>query len=173
MHVTAKAWDKKLLQHDSYGSQTSYQRAAQWLARCRGVADWGGSTGHLGRHLPASVAYHVVDGTLQHPSTVLADLATYTTPTDGIALRHVLDCTFEWAAVLRNAIRACESRLVVITFTPDADVSHIEKLKSGWPVWHFNPNDLRAFMRPFLVREEMVTETHPERIYYLERPCVS
>jgi hypothetical protein len=75
--------------------------------------------------------------------------------------------------VLANAVESFQRRMVVVTFTPDAPVTSLAKFKSGWPVWHFNPEDVRKRMGYFLVREEQVHVTHPERIYYLERKCAS
>lgn len=170
-HCTPQAWHAKLLQHPSYGSQTSYRRAAQWVGGCPTVDDWGGSFGHLRHYLPGDVRYRVIDGTPQHADTVLADLAQFTAPADGIVLRHVLDMTPDWAPVLANALRAFRRRMAVVTFTPDTVETRIVKIKSGWPVWAFNPDDLRRAMAEFLVGEETVHETHPERIYYLARPA--
>jgi hypothetical protein len=58
---------------------------------------------------------------------------------------------------------------VVVTFTPAARVSHVARLKSGWPIWHFNPADLRREMGEYLVSDELLLTSHPEHIYYLER----
>lgn len=174
-YVTPMPW-KALLQHPVYGERETYRCAADWLEPCRVVADWGGAQGHLAEYLAPSCGYLRVDGTLQsRPGTcqILADLANFHERTEGIALRHVLDMTEEWLAVLRNALRAFTRRLVVVTFTPDVPVTQLVKRKSGWPLWHFNPDDLRAEMGPLLVREQVVQTSHPERVYYLERPCAS
>lgn len=168
-HVTPQVWHATRLQHPSYGSPTSYRLAAQWVEGCRTVDDWGGSFGFLRHFLPGDVRYRVIDGTTQHADTVLADLTTFAEPADGIVLRHVLDMARDWPQVLENALAAFQRRLVVVTFTPDAPTSHIHKMKSGWPVWSFNPDDLRRAMGPLLVGEDRLHESHPERLYYLER----
>lgn len=175
-HVTPAIWSARLLQHPRYGSEETYRLAAAWVCECAEVADWGGGTGFLRHLLPASVRYRCVDGTLRPPmkhAQVLADLATYREPSEAIVLRHVVDMTEDWQAVLANALAAFRRRLVVITFTPDAETTHLAKRKSGWPIWHFNPDDLRARMRPFLVCDEARQTSHPERVYLLERPCAS
>jgi hypothetical protein len=172
--ATVSPWHEKTLQHPSYGSEETYRLAAHWMRPCSEVADWGGSAGYLRRFLDPGTRYHVVDGTAQCEGTTVADLANYREPADGIVLRHVLDNTPEWERVLANALAAFRTRLAIVTFTPDAPVTTIGKMKSGWPVWHFNPADLIALMGSALVAFEEVRVTHPERVFYLERrPCAS
>ena len=169
-HVTPIAWPYDEAQ---YGAFETYRRAAAWLGWCGDVADWGGAGGAFGKWLPFKVAYRNVDGTLQRPGSVLADLTDYHEPSDGILLRHVLDNTPEWEPILANALAAFRSRMVVVTFVPEGPETNRITRKSGWPYWQFNPDDLRAAMAPFLVRDEAVQTTHPERVYYLQRqPCV-
>ncbi len=166
--VTTKPW-RRSLQHPRYATAETYHRAAWWLQDCPTVADWGGSTGFFGTCLPKTVAYTVVDGTEQGPGQILADLTTYHEPSDGILLRHVLDCTADWRPILANALAAFRQRLVVITSTPAAAVTAIVHIKSGWPIWQFNPDDLRAVMGDLLVLEATIETSHPEHLYYLER----
>ncbi len=168
-YVTAAPW-RASLQHPQYGTRDTYRLAAAWLQHCPTVADWGGSTGFFGTCLPAGVRYTVVDGTHQVAGQVLADLATYHAPSAGILLRHVLDMTPQWALVLQNALRAAQERVVVVTFTPPVADTHVVHVKSGWPIWHFNPDDLRAVMGAWLVDDETLMTTHPEHVYYLARP---
>lgn len=168
-HATPQPWHVGRLQHPSYGSESSYRKVAEWVGVCAEIHDWGGSTGFLRHFLPGDRHYRVVDGTSQYPGTTVIDLTQHTQPAQSVVLRHVLDNTFNWQAVLDNALLAFQRRMAVVTFTPDADETHVVKLKSGWPIWRFNPNDLRKCMGGLLVREECVCDTHPERIYYLER----
>lgn len=151
-----------------YGAVESYQIAAAWLSVCAEVADWGAGGRFFQGFLPADVRYRAVDGTLQIRTDALADLATFQEPSEGILLRHVVDNTPAWRSVLRNAIASFTRRLVVVTYTPDVNTTRIDHLESGWPVWHFNPSDLRAEMGPLRVREIM-TAAAPERVYLLER----
>lgn len=171
--VTPTPW-RVNLQHQVYGSTTTYQMAAEWLSPCATVADWGGGFGHFQSYLPTTTAYTLVDGTQQVEGQVLADLAHYRTPSEGILLRHVLDMTEDWFSVLYNALSAFTYRMAVITFTEDAlePVENV-KIKSGWPVRRFNPDTLRWLMLPHLVKDEAVKTSHPERVYLLEKPCVS
>lgn len=168
MHLTSTPWSRGLV-HDRYGTDDTYRLAAAWLQGCRDVADWGAGSCYFRRFLAPSVRYVAIDGTANSPDVVLADLATYRGETDGIMLRHVVDMTEQWRDVLLNALASFLRRMVVITFTPDAPRTIIRKIKSGWPIWSFNPDDLRAVMGPFLIRDERRHTSHPERVYYLER----
>ena len=166
-HVTPLAWPYDEAQ---YGADETYRRAAVWLGPCAAVADWGGATGAFSRWLPPAVAYTVIDGTLQRPDGVLADLTDYHERSDGILLRQVLDNTPDWRPILENALAAFLTRLVVVTFVPEGPQTHCIDRKSGWPYWQFHADDLRARMQPYLVHDEAVPTTHPEHVYYLERP---
>lgn len=167
-YVTPVPWHLSY-QHPWYGTEETYRRAAAWLIDCEAIADWGGGSGHFGRFLNPNVNYVVIDGTLQGGPQVLADLASYHEPCEGIMLRHVLDMTEDWRNVLANALRSFQRRMVVITFSAEADRTHVTRIKGGWPMTRFALTELRAAMAPHLVRDEQIRTSHPERIYYLER----
>ena len=162
-----------------YGAADTYRLAADWLQTCPTVADWGGGTGFFRPFLPNSVRYTRVDGTQQpdrmaraltgNDVQVLADLTTYREPSDGILLRHVLDNTDEWQPILANALTAFRQRLVVVTYTPAATMTTVVRHEHGWPVRHFDHEDLIGAMGSLLVRFAFVPTSHPERVYYLER----
>jgi hypothetical protein len=134
------------------------------------IADWGAGSGFFRLFVDHGTRYIPIDGTPRDlPNFVLADLARYRQPSGGILLRHVVDMTEDWRLVLENAMAAFRRRMVIITFTPDAESTHVSKRKSGWPVWHFNPDDLRHVMGTALVRDYALQTSHPERIYLLER----
>jgi hypothetical protein len=153
-----------------YGTLDTYHLAADWLKDCTDVADWGGSLGFFGEVLPKSIPYTIVDGTAQSDHQVMADLLDYHVKSDGILLRHVLDHTRDWKRLLHNAMDASR-KLVVVTFTPNSTTgsSYLIEKKSGWPIWRFNPLDIRAEMGDRLVKDETVATSHPERVYYLDR----
>lgn len=166
--VTPVPW-KASLQHPRYATEDTYRLSAGWLKDCATVADWGGSTGFFGTCLPPSVAYTVVDGTLQVTDQVLADLLTYREPSDGILLRHVLEINVDWRTILRNALAAFRQRLVVVTHTPSAAQTTYVKHKSGWPIHNLSAVELVDEMGAHLVKVDVVQTSHPERVYYLER----
>ena len=166
------AWGPNL-QHPQYGTPDTYQLAANWLAGCPTVADWGGGTGHFRHYLPPTVRYTVVDSTQQYTRQVLADLRAYAAPSDGILLRHVLDHNEAWRTILENAMLACRHRIAVVTFTPPAHATRVVKMKSGWPILHFNVDEVRSVMGRWLFADIAVQTSHPEHVYLMERPCAS
>lgn len=176
-HLTPKPWLKP--GKSKYGVEQSYRLAATWLVPCQTVADWGGGGGYFQRFLQPRQRYVLVDGTDQGVAgQVLADLTTYAEPTDGILLRHVLDCTFEWRTVLTNALTAYQQRMVIITSTPNVPETHVNFTQGGWPFIHFNHDDLRREMGPhfktLMVAHPTVDERRRgyimEHIYLLQRP---
>ena len=141
-----------------------------WIIRIiQRRADWGGSTGYFGTLVPSECAYHVVDGTMQVTEQTLADLRTYRQPADGVLLRHVLELNDDWRAILDNALASFDRRMVVVLHTPHASPAMSVKVKSGWPIWHLDYEELRDLMGVHLVRDESVQTTHPEHVFYLER----
>jgi len=158
-----------------YGSDDTYRMAAEWLSGCVQVADWGGCLGYFQNFLPKETHYTVVDGTSHEgwpPNWIVADLAKYSEPSQGILLRHVLEMTPSWREVLDNALAAFTERMVVVTFTPDVPRTRLATNHLTWPVHHFAHGlDLIPQMRPYLIRYESITvkKTLPERVYYLEK----
>lgn len=152
-----------------YGDHESYRRIATWLAPCSTVADWGGGMGRLRKWLPQTTKYVLIDGTSQARRQVLVDLRHYHGLSSGLALRHVLDATDGWELVLGNALAAFQYRAAIVTWTPDAERTHVVRTADGWAVRWFNPEDLRERCAPYLVKEERLIQRHPERIYYLEK----
>lgn len=171
--VTPKPW-KHLLQHECYGTAETYRLAAEWLGHCPTVADWGGGSGVFRTFLPPSVHYTLVDGTLTTTDQVLADVTAYHEPSDGILVRHVLELNVDWRTILQNALAAFRQRMVVVTHTPwDAETAYV-KHKSGWPIHNLSQCDVVDAIWPQIVKKVYhVQTTHPETVYYLEKPCGS
>jgi len=175
-HATKIPWETKV-KGSRYGTDDTYRMAAMWLKGCMVVADWGGAQGHFRQFLPKHARYRLVDGTKQVEGTVVADLATYTEPSDGILLRHVLEMTDDWRQVLQNAVNAFQYRMVVVTFTPHVPKTKVVTHHLTWPVYHFNHDeDLIPLMQPFIKKvvdgtwkDEHFRKSIPERVYYLER----
>lgn len=164
-HCTPDAWlnpGKK-----RYGILASYRLAAQWLGPCKTVADWGGGGGYFRDFLKQKQVYTLVDGTDQGvKGQVLADLINYREPSEGILLRHVIDCTPDWRPVLRNALDAFTKRLVVITSTPESEVTRIHHTVNGWPFTFFNHEELIAEFHGMLRRTTKVNPSDEDRPYY-------
>ena len=169
--VSARAWPAPTSGDHYYGDHETYRLAALWMESCAAVDDWGGGFGVLRQFLKAGTAYRLIDGTAHGAVDVLTDLRAWRESADGIVLRHVLDCTQDWQLVLANAIMAFRKRLVVVTYTPDAAATGVVRKDKGfWPLRRFNPGDLRQMMGTLLVQDYPLYTTHPERVYFLEKP---
>lgn len=183
-HATDIPWITKV-EGPRYGSDDTYRRAANWLYPCQSVADWGGGRGYYARFTHAGQTYLLVDGTKDFdevPFSIapfhfeLANLKDYHGASEGILLRHVLEMTHDWDAVLRNALMAFSKRMVIVTFTPRVKKTHLAKHHLTWPVYHFNAiRDLIPQMGSYLKNFEDLNTvfpghgTLPERVYYLEK----
>lgn len=102
-----------------YGDDTTYRIAAEFLAPCATVEDWGCGKGWMRQFIPTG--YRGIDGSRTPFADQIADLTTYRSNVAGIVLRHVLEHNYDWAAILTNAAASATERLVVILFTPPAD----------------------------------------------------
>lgn len=165
--VTPSPWLKP--KKGRYGIVESYRVAADWLRPCRTVADWGCGGGYFERYLSPNQRYIPIDGTRQIHGQILADLATYEGESDGIMLRHVVDCTNDWRAVLLNVVRRFRRRAVVITFTPMVERTLVAWREGGWTFMHFDHNELLDLMEPFVVDRIDVEPGDGERRYETER----
>lgn len=103
------------------GTETM-QVGAEWLAGCTLVEDWGCGWGGLREFVP-SARYRGVDGTQSGFADEVVDLETYRSDVDGLFMRAVLEHNRGWATVLDNAVASFRKRMVLILFTPMADVT--------------------------------------------------
>lgn len=99
-----------------YGDTVTYEMAAEFLADCETVADWGCGAGGFKRF--CKTKYIGVDGSDTPFADVKADLTTYYEASDGILLRHVLEHDYDWQLILENALSAARKKLVLVLFTP-------------------------------------------------------
>ncbi len=87
------------------------------------MEDWGCGQCWFRRYLNPSVRYKGIDGSRGTGLDELADLTTYTSRTEGILLRHVLEHNSAWEAILTNALQSFTKRLVIVLFTPFAETT--------------------------------------------------
>lgn len=105
----------------SYGDTTTYGLAAEFLADCKSVADWGTGKGYFQTLRPDAIG---VDGTDTPFADVVADLRTYRRKVGGILLRHVLEHNEDWREIMDNAAWSANAKLCIVLFTPLSDVTH-------------------------------------------------
>ncbi|GFO68531.1 hypothetical protein GMLC_21100 [Geomonas limicola] len=107
-----------------YSDTVTYEMGRDFLADCRVVEDWGTGAGGFKRFRPDAIG---VDGSnTPHAEKKYVDLVNYTSPCEGIFMRHVLEHNYQWQAILRNALGSATKKLCIVLFTPLADTSSRE-----------------------------------------------
>jgi hypothetical protein len=142
------SWDKhyaSLRAREPYGDQASYEMAAEWVSGCDPIEDWGCGKGWLRTVLDNPDAYVGIDGSYTPFAHKFTDLTTYTSKAQGIVLRHVLEHSHQWPAILANALESFTKRLCIVLFTPLADETvllHTEPDYDDVPVYSFKLEDI-------------------------------
>jgi hypothetical protein len=108
---------------------------------------------------------------------MVADLADYTSTTDGLVLRHVLEHDRRWPLILRNALASFRRRMVLVVSTPFVRATAESRRESApdsdaKPIQiHFCRRDLVAEFDgiPFRLEENVATDSPygREHIFYL------
>jgi hypothetical protein len=132
------------------GCDTTYKRGAAYLADVGRVEDWGCGTAYFKRFVPAG-CYWGIDRDPSAACDQTADLASYTSTTDGLFLRHVLEHDLRWRSVLRNALASFRLRMVLVVSTPFVRATAEHRRVEGPTAGAFLP-EIR-FCRGDLVRE--------------------
>ena len=145
-------WDdhyRDLQALEPYGQDESYRLIAEWLSPCASIEDWGCGKGWLRRFIDED-AYRGIDGSCSPFADIVADLTTYTSKVEGIALRHVLEHSDDWPDILANALESFEVRLCIVLFTPLTDETTVlmrEPEYGDVPVISFALDDILAPIR--------------------------
>lgn len=152
-----------------YGAVHTYQVAADWLDGHGTVYDWGCGKGFSKQFFKRS-PWVGIDGTFTDAKQDLADLRM---PCDSILMRHVLENNQDtWQDILKNAIDSFSRRMVLVTFTQFAQVTHVyktERYEHELPYLRFKMSDLTDIMGDLLVFEFAAPTTHPEHVFYLQK----
>jgi hypothetical protein len=154
-----------------YGDSRTYVLGADFL-KGFSVEDWGCGLGWFSRYHQG--AYIGADGSCSKFATVSADLTEYTSKTDGLFMRHILEHNHEWRKVLENALKSFQKRMVLVMFTPFSDETNvIQESVPGIPDISFRKEDLVECFRSLIAREESLktaTQYGYEHVFYLEKP---
>lgn len=106
------------------GPEDSYVLGAAWLRGLR-TSDWGCGTGWSRRYFPDDL-WTGVDGTGgARQKVIIADLATYREPSEGIFMRHVLKHNEDWRTVLANALQSFQKRMFLAIFTAPVPTTRV------------------------------------------------
>jgi glycosyltransferase involved in cell wall biosynthesis len=158
------------------GCDTTFKRAAAYLAGLGRVEDWGCGTAYFKRFVPEG-CYVGIDNDPSADSDLASDLASYTSTSDGIFLRHVLEHDLRWRIILSNALASFRRRMVLVVSTPFVRAT-VENHRVQHPVasgsrpeLHFCRGDLVRALHGISFRlEENVPTDSPfgrEHIFYI------
>ena len=160
------------------GCDTTFKRGSAYLDGVGRVEDWGCGSAYFRRLVPRDSYWGVDRDPALSPDRV-ADLAEYTSATDGLLLRHVLEHDRRWRGILRNALASFRRRMVLVISTPfvratvEADRAGSHADASSAPEIHFCRGDLvREFGGiPFRLEENIRTESPfgREHVFYLRK----
>lgn len=179
--MSTGAWDHvhaDLTEPLGYGEGQTYKLAADWLEGCSPIEDWGCGGGYFSQFVPPE-AYIGVDGSRTPYATVTADLVHYRSTCEGLLLRHVLEHSHEWAAILDNALASFTKRMCIVLFTPlvgRTHVLHTEPEYDNVPVIAFSIDEItehaeRSAVAYFGVSTNPTDDAHygAETMIYLSR----
>jgi hypothetical protein len=143
----------------AYGAYSpTYKAAAEWLAPCVSIEDWGGGLGWFRNFIApngtGTGTYRLVDGTANDYVHEVADLTSYrpVTKPEGILLRHVAEHNLQWRAIIDNLLASFTKRAVVVVYTPftDEPTHDLGDDTSGLrvPTISFNSAEFHAALEP-------------------------
>jgi len=162
-----------------YGNTVTYQKGYDFLKTCKNVEDWGCGTGGFKRFFTDnSCSYIGIDGSNTPFSNIKADLATYTSNTEGLYMRHVLEHNYEWKQVLRNALYSFKEKMCLVLFTPfapeTAEIAHNLKHGVDVPDLSFSKQELISVFNEYPIEyeiESLNTQTGygVEHVIYIQK----
>jgi hypothetical protein len=99
----------------AYSETITHRLAADFLADCSVVEDWGSGVGQFKKYRPDAIC---VDGSDHATVDRKADLVGYVSKCDGIYMRSVLEWNDDWRQILNNAIDSAKKRICIIVAVP-------------------------------------------------------
>lgn len=162
------AWDdhyRVLTEPFAYGDDVPYRIAAEWVAGCATVEDWGCGGGWLRRFVLEGV-YVGLDGSATPYADHVVDLATWQSKPEGIVMRSVLEHNHDWQPILDNALRSFTKRFFLALFTPLTDETTLLLTEPAYhdvPVYSFRLTDITDRIPADVTWTE---ETVPTRSFY-------
>lgn len=170
------AWNYDQVDKFYYGDDTSYKKGIAFLDGHGAIEDWGCGFAHAKTFVKES-RYVGIDGSSINYADKIVDLRTYTSETDCIFMRHVLEHNYDWREILANAVASFKKRMVLIIFTPLAEttrqIATSQILTSSTvPDISFRKDDLTDFFNHCKYAEELLatdTQYKTEHIFYIEK----
>jgi len=96
------------------------------------IEDWGCGWGGFQTLVAPHQEYIGVDGSHTPYAAKIVDLETYTSDSDGIFMRAVLEHNPGWENILKNAMRSFKKKMVLILFTPFQEQTQVIKEYDNW-----------------------------------------
>jgi hypothetical protein len=156
-----------------FGAVTSYECAAEFLADCESVEDWGCGLGMFKNFCRSR--YVGIDGTKTEHCDLVADLASYRSRADGILIRHVLEHNVLWQSILQNAVESFQKKMCLVLFTPLAETTRVLAYKESRDVYDLalSETDLTSHFAGLKWWIETISDGAAiyggEQLFYLER----
>lgn len=168
-------WNYDNLDKFHYGDDVTYRRGIAFLDGQGTIEDWGCGFAHA-RTFVTQSQYFGVDGSSKHADKIV-DLREYTSDTDCILMRHVLEHNVEWRRILANAMASFRKRMVLVIFTPLTETTRqiatsTEMTSVPVPDISFRKEDLTDYFKQCKYFEEsLTTDTQygTEHVFYIER----
>lgn len=163
-----------------YGETHTYKLGYEFLKDCNNIEDWGCGTGGFKRMIEPidNITYTGIDGSNTPFLDIKADLTKYTSSTDGIFMRHILEHNYEWKEILINACNSFTKKMCLILFTNFVDntteIAHNLKHGVDVPDMAFSKKELLDVFDNLNIKYKVETFTTNtgykiEHIIYLEK----
>jgi hypothetical protein len=178
-------WYKNIKKEDMgsfcYGETITYKLGYDFLQDCKKIEDWGCGVGGFKRFVinNKNIEYVGVDGSVTPFADIKADLTDYTSNTEGIFMRHILEHNYKWRKIIQNACKSFTKKMCLILFTPFSEtitkeIAHNLHIGVDVPDLSFNQNELEDIFISYNIKfklETFNTQTgyNIEHVFYLEK----
>jgi hypothetical protein len=169
------AWKYDSLPVFQYGDDTTYLKGMEFLHGFGLIEDWGCGFCHAKKFIKSN-SYLGIDGSSPWADKIV-DLLNYSSNTDCIFMRHVLEHNSNWQLILENAVKSFSRRMVLILFTPFSEVTRTIATNSSLtnfplPDISFRKEDLTRYFNSFYFDEQSLktdTQYGTEHIFYIDK----
>lgn len=97
----------------------TYELGYKFLKNCNKIEDWGcGECVFKNFIKKDTIEYIGIDSSIEVNANITADLCHYTSNTEGILIRDLLEHNPEWKTILHNACKSFTKKMFLISFQP-------------------------------------------------------